>query len=200
MEKTMLYQSLVNLKILCNNESPLVKWISRTTEGGLRGVGPLIGQELMQILTLVGAIRDVSLIENVSVSCTTHTHRRLSDYENIRTERHQQELVAYMANRMGVATSYVENALCEYCRDHYGRDIGNDTIVKGQSLYRLTPGGKLRVVSLSKEDVIDRPEWNFDTGHYTPTVAWWDVGFKCELLGDYYICFSNRKRKDHTQS
>jgi len=200
MEKSMLYQSLVNLKNLCNNESPLVKWISRTTEGGLQGVGPLIGQELMQILTLVGAISDVSLIENVIVSRTTHTHRRLSDYENIRTERHQQELVAYMANRMGVAPSYVENALCEYCRDHYGRDIGNDTIVKGQSLYRLTPGGKLRVVSLGKEDVIDRPEWNFDTGFYTPTIAWWDEGFKCELLGDYYICFSNRKRKDHTQS
>ena len=101
MEKSMLYHSLVNLKNLCNNESPLVKWISRTAEGGLQGVGPLIGQELMQILTLVGAIRDVSLIENVIVSRTTHTHRRLSDYENIRTERHQQELVAYMGKSDG---------------------------------------------------------------------------------------------------
>ena len=199
MKKSMLYQSLVNLKNLCTKESPLVKWISRTTEGGLQGVGPLIGQELMQILTLVGGIRDVTLIENVSVSRTTHTHRRLSDYENIRTERHQQELVAYMANRMGVTPSYVENALCEYCRDHYGHNIGNDTIVKGQSLYRMTPGGKLHVVSLKKEEVIDRPVWNFDTGRYNPTIAWWNEGINCELLGDNYISFSNRKRKDHTQ-
>jgi hypothetical protein len=195
MKKVVLYQSLVNLVRLCDNASQLEDWICGPSQGGLQGVGALIGQQLMHIFTLVGAIRDISIIETVSISRTTQTHERLSSHENIRTPGSQQELVRYMASRMKVTSCIVENSLCEFCRDLYGPRLGNDTIVKGQYLYKLTAGGKLSRVSLYKEDEIDRPIWQFDTGQYTPAVVWWENGFDYGLLGDVEIRFSNKKRK-----
>lgn len=188
-----LFKSLRNMMRLSHEaslstdtKSVMRRWTSKPEKGGLFGVGDLVGQEQVYVLTSFTAIESAAHIGNTFVGCRNKTAERLAGL-GVKTQTHRRELVRFLAVNMELPELVVENSLCEWQREVSRRGNGArvyfDTIVRGQNLYLLQDG---ELFQMDKEGVVtavDDPTWDFDNiDYYEGAVRWWDDEVDLEVL------------------
>ena len=167
-------------------------WTRHSSAGGVHGVGELICQEQIYVLTGASYIRNLDHINNVFLSRGTETVRRLATL-GVLTPTHRAEVIRFLEARMRLGSRLLENGMCEWQRDENPRvNVWRDTVASGQSLYTIKKGG----VECMGVDGIPRTvggvTWRYDMIGYEHGVRWWDEHFDFEQITGRTI-FSRNK-------
>ena len=86
--------------------------VQSLSAGGLFLVGPLMAQELINVLTKVGIITNQVHAEHVVVSVGTRTNSRLASL-GISTEQQRSDLIGYLGTELQMNRAQIGNAVCE---------------------------------------------------------------------------------------
>ena len=194
--KINLFRSLHNLLAIVrlanesNDTEHIISVMIRSpSAGGLFLVGPLMSQELINVLTKVGIITNQVHAEHVVVSVGTRTNSRLASL-GISTEQQRNDLIDYLTTELQMTRAQVENAVCEALRMRFapGRTAW-DTIGGDHLIYTLDNGsqaGRLRAFTVEGTEVpVVVPQWNTDMGGGDfAGVRWWDDDWESTFADD----------------
>jgi len=183
-ERDTIFQSVANLQtaIKLANKIKSTRFIVNrmkkvVSDGGVYGVGPFHAQQLIDVATKVGLITDLSHVENVCISGTTETAKRLRDDYGV-TDKEIMGLSLYIGKELGRSPSEVENMLCEALRSKYNDlHVTRDVFARGHSLYQVREGYVVSVTCRGSVSKRTFPRATVKTGG-TYGEEWWTGGWQ----------------------
>ena len=150
----------------------LVKMMTKTVQkGGVRNVGPFYAQVMINVATKIGLINNLEHVENVSVSPSTATYRRLGTF-GVNTKAHAMEIVPFLTHSLGGTALTNENRLCEALRRMFGTDGIMDVFADGHVLYKIKDGNVYTVDTGGVWTVVTYADATFNDT-YCPPFPWW---------------------------
>jgi len=206
MRKKQLYASLINMKrcvgmasVVDDPAQLLKRWTSSPENGGLHGVGELIGQEQISVLSYLRRFhaRDRSSIAYVAKS--TATYLRLVSL-GVKKDSHMKEILRFVMVNMGVDADDAEHFFCEHLRDkEQSKFEAKDTIIMGQGLYSFEDNRVCRMNEDGGKEFVEDRDWSFGRVSYRLGNAWWEDGFETESL-EGELLLSTKKRKGRSKN
>ena len=157
---------------------------STVQSGGLHGVGDLIGQEMLNILTKVGIIHNLCHSRNGSICRGTETCRRLEKL-GIKSDANRKEMIDYLSLNIGIDKDKVENITCESLRLEFGSNQNcYDLIFRAQYFFEIE-GGLLWATNCSGTKFnVPWPRWTMHK-KLTSDYVNWRTGWNDQLNQDY---------------
>lgn len=206
-----IYRSLSNLLRIIhlanrtNNTNEILRLMcSSVNEGGVRGVGMLIAQEMLSVLTFTNIITNPVHINNIVISAGTQTARRLQ-HLGFANSQQQHQLMETLTTETSLPPHIIENVLCEALRARYAPDrTVYDTIDTHGYLFdynNINGTAYLHVFDLLGRIDIDfeMPEWRMptDNDEYNG-VRWWEDNYEEQLPhlveGEQVLSLRSRSR------
>ena len=181
MTKRQMFQSLQNLEYLIdlansidNTKYIVKKMASSWRMGGVHGVGPFYAQVIVNVATKIGLITNRIHVEQVSISTSTTTFKRLRQM-GVKTTSHASELVPFLVHRTGEPAQKCENMICEMLRRKFGTDRTKDYFVRGHKLYVVRRSGVYMIDWSGRTRLMRYPPAMYNS-KYRPEVCWWSGG------------------------
>jgi len=186
-----LFQSLKNMEDIisfANTENDSTKVIrrlsSRVELGGMHGVGNLIGQEILNVLTKVGIIHNLHHAKNGEICRGTETCRRLENLD-IKTDANRKEMIHYLSFNLGIDRDKIENVTCESLRLEFGSNHNSyDTIFRGQFFFEIEEGLLWATNCCGTKFNVPWPRWTVCITSISNYINW-RTGWDDSLNKDY---------------
>ena len=185
-----LYSSLQNLdevlEDMCDdcNKRETEQFVGRMQKepelGGCCGLGAFHAQSAIHIATMCGFVTQTDHVENVTISKSTKTAKRITERFEIE-DKHMKEVVPFVADHMSITRYVAENLVCECLRrENLNKDgkkrpvIKHDVFADGHRLLRIETDGVFKYDLNGGKKRVEFGGYSHQSTWYQPKVKWWD--------------------------